>query len=74
MSLLKTAVFSVWILALSSFTLGEVFAQPEPTEEEATFTGSRLDISSLFRILIFIVIGAIAGITILILRKNKFIF
>lgn len=74
MSLLKITVFSVWILLISLLPVSGVFAQPKPTEEEATVTGSTLGVGFLLRILIFIVIGAIAVITILVLRKKRFIF
>jgi hypothetical protein len=51
-----------------------VFAQPEPTEEEVTVSGSGLGVGFLLRVLIIAVIGAIAGIAIWVFRKKRPIF
>lgn len=74
MAVLKTAIFALWILALSSITLSEVLVQSEPVEGQAAVSETRLGVGFLFRILIFIVTGAIAGITAFVLWKRKIIF
>jgi hypothetical protein len=69
---LKIAAVSLLILALQP--LSEVLAQPEPQNEVATNTGSALGIGFLLSILVYIVLAAIAVITIFVLRKKRLIF
>lgn len=60
------------ILALMSVSLNETANLSEPIEEEATFVERREGLP--IPLVIFAVIGAIAGVTIFVLRKKKLIF